>query len=229
MGHRRSMKRASLRNGSMLLAAAFLVTAAESPAGASNELALEVLISKYLPACHLELANDGDRKILKSESGEFLDLTVAAHENPNPRDDVIGYWYSPAMDFLGRQKIKAATADHAAGAVQLLHAIAQGPKFVQQKLYKAHQIPGGWIVEVDHDFTNYPSSVQEINPYELLIDSENRVSQFCQRCYAYCGSPKVYTNTVISVYQRELKRDGGRNYPERLYEELQSAWEREKN
>jgi hypothetical protein len=100
---------------------------------------------------------------------------------------------------------------------------------VQQKLYKARQFRGGWVVEVEHDFANYPSSVQQINPYELLVDSEDRVSQFRQRCYAYRGSAKVYTNTVISVYQRELKRDRGRNYPEHLFEELQSAWEREKN
>jgi hypothetical protein len=229
MGHRRSMKRASLANGSMLLTAFLVTIAAESLAGASNELALEVLISRYLPACRLELGDDGNRKILKSESGEILDLAAAAHENPNPRDDVIGYWYSPAMDFLARQKIKVATADPAVGAVQLLHTIAQGPKFVQQKAYEARQIPGGWVVDVEHDFANYPSSVQQINPYELLVDSENRVSQFRQRCYAYRGSAKVYTNTVISVYQRELKLDGGRYYPEHLYEELQSAWERENN
>jgi hypothetical protein len=223
------MKRANLRKSSMLLAAFLLATQAQLLAGASNDLTLEVLASRYLPACHLELGDDENRKILKSESGEILDLAVAAHENPNPRDNVIGYWYSPAMDFLGRQKINVPTADRAVGAVQLLHAIAQGAKFVQEKLYKARQIPSGWVVEVEHDFANYPSSVQEINPYELLVDSEDKVSQFRQRCYAYRGSAKVYTNTVISVYQRELKRDGGRNYPEHLFEELQTAWEQEKN
>jgi len=224
MGDCEPMKRASCRKGATLLSA-FLLAGLQSLAGATNDVALEVLVSRYLPACHL----DGNRKILKSDAGEILDLAVAAHENPNPRDDVIGYWYSPAMDFLARQKIKAASADQAIGAVQLLHAIAQDPKFVQQKLYKARQIPGGWIVKADHDFANYPGSVQEINPYELLVDSQEEVSQFRQRCYAYRGSAKVYTNTVISVYQREIKRDGGRNYPEHLFEELQSAWEREKN
>jgi hypothetical protein len=196
--------------------------------GATNDPGLEVLVNRYLPACHLEPSDGGNRKILTSESGEILDLTVAAHQNPSPRDDVVGYWYSPAMDFLSRQKIKAAEADQAIGAVQLLHTISHGPNFVQQKLYKARKVPGGWIVEVDHDFTNHPSSVQEINPYELLVDSEDKVSQFRQRCYAYRGAVNVYTNTVISVYQREVKRDGGRNYPERLYEELRSAWEHEK-
>jgi hypothetical protein len=71
----------------MLFAALLVATGAQSLAGVTNDLTLEVLLSRYLPACHLELGDDGNRKILKSESGEILDLAVAARENPNPRDD----------------------------------------------------------------------------------------------------------------------------------------------
>jgi hypothetical protein len=109
----------------MLLAAFVVAAGAQSHAGTSNDLALEILVSRYLPACHIELGDGGNRKILRSEPGEILDLAVAGHENPNPREEVIGYWYSPAMDFLGRQKIKAVTANQAISAVQFLHAIAR--------------------------------------------------------------------------------------------------------
>jgi hypothetical protein len=140
---------------------------------------------------------------------------------------MVGYWLSPTMTFLGRQRPKVTTSEEAVGIVQLLHALTRGPTFVGQKSYAARAIAGGWIVQVEHQFSNRPESVMAISPYELLVNESGRVRQFRQRSYAYLGSATVYTNTLVSVYERELKRDGGRSFPEALFPALRTAWETE--
>jgi hypothetical protein len=83
-------------------------------------------------------------------------------------------------------------------------------------------------MQVEHDFARDPkASVQEVMPYELLIDEAGRVGQFRERCYFYLGSAAVYTNIVTTVYDREVKRDHGLNYPESLEEALRAAWKKE--
>jgi hypothetical protein len=176
----------------------------------------------------LQLDDAKKPQAIVSGTGESLDLAQAARENPEPSNNVAGYWFSPSMNFLSRQNIKVTTPQQAVGTVRLLHAIWRGPDFVKEKIYNARPIDGGWLVDVDHDFTNYPGNVFVIHPYELLLDSGHNVVQFRERCYDYVGSARVYTNTIISVYEREVKVDGGRNYPEKLFEELRKSWTREK-
>ena len=221
------MKQTPLPISCILVTASLLLTVAHSTADTTNDFTLETLVSKYLPACHVQ-SNDTKLKILRSDAGETLDLTAARQENPEPRSDVAGYWYSSAMNFLGKQKINVARPDQAMGVIQLLHTISFSSNFVTQKLYSVRRFQGGWVVEADHDFTNYPGNIQQIHPYELLVDSEGKLTQLRQRCYHYLGAATVYSNTVISVYQREIKINGGRNYPEALEQELRTAWANEK-
>ena len=108
------------------------------------------------------------------------------------------------------------------------HAIWHGPDFVKHKIYHAHPFDDGWVVEVEHDFTHYPEMVRAVHPYELLADGAHKLTQLRQRCYPYSGSARVYTNTVISLYEREIRLNGGRNYPEVLYRALRDAWDKEK-
>ena len=49
-----------------------------------------------------------------------------------------------------------------------------------------------------------------------------------ETCLENRGSPSVYSNTVVSVYEREMKLNRGLNYPEVLDKELSKAWENEK-
>ena len=186
------------------------------------------LVHSHLPACRLQTDAAGNPAALVSQSGEVLDLKAATQENPAPSNHVVGYWFSPSMDFLSRQYLQAPTSEAAADVVRLLHAIWRGPNFVQQKIYQARRVDLGWVVEVEHDFTNYPGRIQATHPYELLLDRGDTVVQLRQRCYAYPGSVRIYTNTIVSVYQREINRDGGLHYPEALEKALRQAWEREK-
>jgi len=133
------------------------------------------------------------------------------------------------MDFLSCQKIKINPATDAAGVIQLLHTLWRGADFVRQKLYQARPFDGGWVIQVEHDFTNYSGSIQEIMPYELLVDQNHSLTQLRQRCYYYQGSASTNTNIVITVYEREKKIKGGINYPEALEKELQKAWKKEKD
>ena len=194
--------------------------------GAEPQDELAALVERCVPACRFQTNSTGDRQALISASGEVLDLAKAAGEDPASAE-AIGYWESPAMQFLGRQQIKAGTSTEARDAIRLLHMIWRGPGFVRQKLYEAHAFDGGWVVEVDHDFTHYPGSVQAVMPYELLVDGAHRVAQMRERCYSFRGSAKIYTNTVISVYEREKKIQGGIYYPEVLENELRKVWEQE--
>ena len=214
--------------------AAFLLVAAILPEGlgrvaaeTTNTIALESLVRQCLPGCQFRLEGAGKAEALIAPTGEVLDLTSAARENPEPRE-ALGYWYSPTMEFLSRQKIRAATPQEAVGVVKLLHALWRGPDFVQQKIYNTRPFDGGWVVEVDHDFAHYPGKIQAIHPYELLLDADQRGVQIRERCYWYRGSASVYSNTVLSVYEREIKLNRGLNYPEVLEKELSKAWENEK-
>ena len=193
----------------------------------TNKIELQTLVGLYLPGCHFRLDGAGKPEALIAPTGEVLDLTSAARENPEPRE-ALGYWYSPTMEFLSRQKIRAATPQEAVGVVKLLHALWRGPDFVKQKIYNARPFDGGWVVEVDHDFTHYPGRIQAIHPYELLLDADQRGVAIRERCYWYRGSASVYSNTVLSVYEREIKLNRGLNYPEVLEKELWKAWEIEK-
>ncbi len=52
--------------------------------------------------------------------------------------------------------------------------------------------------------------------------------QIRERCYAYLGSPAVYDHTVRTVYEREMKLNGGINYQAMVEKELAREWEKEK-
>ena len=214
--------------------AAFLLVAAILAEGlgrvaaeTTNTIALESLVRQYLPGCQFRLDGAGKAEALIAPTGEALDLTAAARENPEPKE-ALGYWYSPTMEFLSRQKITVATPQEAVGVIKLLHALWRGSDFVKQKIYNARPFDSGWVVEVDHDFTHYPGKIQAIHPYELLLDADQRGVQIRERCYWYRGSASVYTKTVHSVYERELTLNRGLNYPEVLEKELSKAWENEK-
>ena len=206
-----------------LLPAVLGQVVAETP----NKIELESLVRQYLPGCQFRLDGAGKPEALIAPTGEVLDLTAAARENPEPKE-ALGYWHSPTMEFLSRQKITVATPQEAVGVIKLLHALWRGPDFVKQKTYNALRFDGGWVVEVDHEFTHYPGMIQAIHPYELLLDADQRGVQIRERCYWYRGSASVYSHTVLSVYEREIKLNRGLNYPEVLEKGLSKAWEKEK-
>jgi len=208
---------------------AVLLALSGSAMAATNDISsLGELVKLYAPGCYFQSDTTG-RQTLVGPDGSTLDLTKAVGETPMPTNSVIGYWFSSGMDFLSAQKLEAATAKQAIGIVQLLHAMThRDPSFVRQKLYSARKFGDAWVVDVDHDFTNYPGNVMQIQPYELMVNKSNRVERLRERCYHYLGSAEVYTNTVSTVYEREIKRDNGRNYPEKLFDELREAWKKEK-
>jgi len=214
--------------GPLLLAAAasFLFGVAPLDAETAKKLDLTSLLQRYLPGWGIRLDGSGNVQSVVTAAGKTLDLLEIAKENPAP-SATIGYWYSPTMDLLGRERIKARTAQEAVAVIQLWHTLWRGSSFTEKKLYEAHPFDGGWVIQVDHDFTNYPGSVQEVMPYELLVDRAQRVTQFRQRCYYYQGSAAAYTNTVISVYEREKQISNGIHYPEVLEKKLRNAWEKE--
>src|SRR4051794_30652171 len=121
-----------------LTAASLLVVPGQIVAANTNDFSLlQHLARLYVPDCRLRLDEAGKPQAIVAPAGELLDLTAAARENPAPTNTVIGYWFSPSMGFLARQKITAATPEQAVGVIQLLHAIWRGPAFVRQKLYQA--------------------------------------------------------------------------------------------
>ncbi len=70
--------------------------------------------------------------------------------------------------------------------------------------------------------------IRAVQPYELLVDDEERLVQLRQRCYTYLGSASVYSNTVSSVYEEQKSVRGGVNYPEVLRVKLRKAWQEER-
>jgi hypothetical protein len=196
--------------------------------GPTNGIDLKQLAGQCLPGCKFLPATATKPRELISATGETLDLLAAARENPEPRKGA-GYWQTPTMAFLGKQHIEVATNNDAAGVIQLLHVIWRGADFVKQKTYNALPFDGGWVVEViNHGATNRPGNATALPPYELLVDAGQHVVQIRERCYPYLGSARVYDNTVRSVYEREMKLNGGRNYLAVLEMELAKAWEMEK-
>ena len=136
------------------------------------------------------------------------------------------------MEFLSRQRIPAGSTNDAIGVIKLLHVIWRGPEFVKQRMYEALPFEGGWVVEVGPGVTNLTNRpgkvVLPMQPYELLLDDSQRVVKIQQRSHPYRGSARVYANTVRTVYQREMRLNGGVNYPEMIAKELAQAWELEK-
>lgn len=189
---------------------------------------LRLLVKRCLPGCKVQI-KEGEVTALQPTKGDPLTLKVASKDHPMPKKDVYGYWFSPAMTFLAEQMPKVKNPKEAVAVVQLLHSLSQGQAFVQEKLYEAKAIKGGWIVIVDHDFAKKRTSVQQLPPYELLLGEDEKVTRFTQRSWQYLGSAKVYSETIRTVYEREVKRNGGLNYTEVLERELREAWGREKN
>src|SRR5438445_9826138 len=116
-----------------ILVAAILTTGVgQAVAETTNKIGFESLVRQYFPGCQFRLDGAGKAEALIAPTGEALDLTAAARENPEPKES-LGYWHSSTMEFLSRQKITVATSQEAAGVVKLLHALWRGPDFVKQK------------------------------------------------------------------------------------------------
>jgi beta-lactamase regulating signal transducer with metallopeptidase domain/biopolymer transport protein ExbD len=186
---------------------------------------LDAWVRTCLPGCTLRQDDEGKPIAVVSPRGETLALADAA-KHIRTRG-VIGYWSTHGTQFLSAQKLTVRSAEDAAEAISLLHVLSHGPEFVRRKIYKPHRIPTGWVVEIDHDLARSPGMIRHIEPYELLVDSEQRLVRLRQRCYTYHGSESVYTNTVVSVYEKEKNNRGDPDYPEVLREELRKAWEQE--
>jgi hypothetical protein len=131
------------------------------------------------------------------------------------------------MTFLSDARPGVSDDATAARVIQLLHALCQGADFVRQQIYRPHAIDNGWLVEVDHDFENFPGMMRFIHPYELLVDENSRVTSLRQRSNVYLGNAEVYVDTITTVYEREVRVNRGNHYPEVLDEELKRAWARE--
>ena len=203
-------------------------TGPTNEAAATNGIDLKQLAAKYLPECTFEPATAPKPRALISATGEIFDLTAAARENSEPRKGA-GYWQTKTMVFLSKQHIEAATTNDAAGVIQLVHVIWRDADFVNQKIYTVVPFDGGWVVQViNNGATNRPANATALPPYELLVDAGQRVAQIRERCYPYLGSAGIYANTVRTVYEREIKLNGGRDYPAVLEKELAKAWEAEK-
>lgn len=210
-----------------ILVAVLVAGGVRMGAAGTNQLDVRVLAQRLVPGCTQRLDGTGRLEALVSPRGPVLELATAAKDHPSPTNTQVGYWLTPTMDFLGGEAPVAKTPRAAVEVVQLMHLLWRGPGFVGQKRYGARPIEGGWVVEVDHDFDRVPAMVMAVAPYELLVDRAGKVVRFRQRSYHYLGSATVYTNTVMSVYEREIRRDGGRGYPEKLFRELDRAWEQE--
>ncbi len=211
----------------VLMTAMLLAIPLRSMAGATNAIELKQLVKQYLPGCAFQPDTAAKPRALVSATGETLVLMSAARENAEPRKGA-GYWQTPTMAFLSKQRIAVGSAEGAAGVVQLLHVIWRGPSFVKERIFNAIPFDGGWAVEVDHDSVKYPGVVPAMPPYELLVDASGHLAEIRERCYPYVGSARVYGDTVRSVYEREIKRNGGVNYPQEVVKELAKAWEKEK-
>jgi hypothetical protein len=211
----------------LVIAVMFLAIPFRSAAGATNGIELKQLVKQFLPGCAFEPATAAKPRALVSATGETLGLMSAARENAEPRKGA-GYWLTPTMAFLSKQRIAVGSASDAAGVVQLLHVIWRGPAFVKERIYNAIPFDGGWAVEVSQDSVKYPGVVPAMPPYELLVDASGHLAQIRERCYPYIGSARVYGDTVRSVYEREIKRNGGVNYPQEVVKELAKAWAKEK-
>lgn len=211
----------------MLLSGQFRLAAATT-----NGVELRQWVRQYLPDCKLQPDSAAKPRTLVSPTGEVLDLMAATRENPELRKGA-EYWKTTlTMNFLSRQRILAGNTNDATGVIKLLHVIWRGPDFVKQRMYEALPFEGGWVVEAKPgaaNLTNRPgNAVLPMQPYELLLDDSLRVVKIQQRSYPYRGSARVYADTVRTVYEREMRLNGGVNYPQMIEKELAKAWELEK-
>ena len=207
-----------------VLATAFLLAAAFcSPAAKTNDLELAQLVSQYLPGCTLQPAPPARPLALIAPSGDGLVLANAARENAENKKG-LGYWVTPTMAFLGRQRIAVSTPADAAGVIKLVHVIWRGPEFVKQKIYNAIPVEGGWIVEVGRVVTNQATQLSTVaeamQPYELVTDSAGHVTEIRERTYPYTGPTARYGNILRTVYTREMQRDKGAHFASEVEKEL---------
>jgi hypothetical protein len=210
-----------------LIAAILLSVQFGSVAAETNGIALKQLVQRCLPGARLVPEAPAKPRMVVAASGDALDLMTALRENPEPRKGA-GYWLTPTMKYLGRQRIAVTNTDDAAAVIQLLQGLTRGPAFAKENLYRAGAVEGGWVVEVEHDSVKYPEKVPAMPPYELLVDAGQRVTQVRERCYTFLGNPVIYDQTVRTVYEREVKLNGGVNYEKTLEKELAKEWEKEK-
>jgi len=210
-----------------LIAVISLSALFRSVAGGTSGVELRQLVQQCLPGARLLPDAPAAPRTLISASGDTLDLMSALLENPEPKKGA-GYWSTPTMKFFSRQHIAIATTNGAAGVIQLFHELTRGHSFVKQNIYRASAVDGGWVVEVEHDSLKYPEKATTVPPYELLVDASQRVTQVRERCYPFAGSPAVYDRTVRTVYNREVKLNGGINYEEMVEKELAKEREKEK-
>jgi len=216
------LERSRVRDQTPPTVAAVAAHDATSEAGQDPET-LEAWVRTCLPGYVLRRDDEGKHTAVVSPAGEILDLTDAGKYIKSQA--ITPYWSTHGMVFLSKRKLAASSAKDAARVVKLLHALSHGPTYVRKKIYRPRRIPSGWVVAVDHDFKRYPGMIRSVQPYELTVDTDERVVQLRQRIHTYRGSASVYTNTVMWIYERERK--DRRSYIRLLDEELWRAWERE--
>jgi hypothetical protein len=236
------MKKRLLGLASVLVTAIFLTPSSPLPAQPADVSVVNVtidpgpdfstlnqLVTNQLPDCYFRTTAGCSANFysLVNSGGNSVSVLAAHPEMPQPVTNAIGYWDSPIMNFLARQKIKTATADDAIHSVQLYLSLWQGTDYTRQKLCHARRFDDRWVVEVEHDFTNFPGQILAITPFELQVNVDSRIIQFRERCYDYLGSAAVYTNTLTTAYQREVKIRNGLGYPEAADRELRAAWKNE--
>jgi hypothetical protein len=210
-----------------LIAAILFSTQFGSVAAETNGIELKPLVKRCLPGARFVPAAPAKSRMVVAASGDSLDLMTALRENAEPRKGA-GYWLTPTMKYLGRQGMAVTNANDAVAVIQLLQGLTRGFPFVNQNTYRASAVAGGWVVEVEHDSVKYPEKVPAMPPYELLVDAGQRVTQVRERCYTFLGNPVIYDQTVRTVYEREVKLNGGFNFEKTVEKELAKEWEKEK-
>jgi hypothetical protein len=188
---------------------------------------LQQFVQQSLPGGRLLPEGSPKPRTLVSPSNEPLDLMTALRENSQPRKGA-GYWATPTMRYLNRQHISITNANDAVAVVQLFHALTRGAKSVNQNIYNATAVEGGWVVQVESKSPATEGRSAVIPPYELLVGAGRTLVELRERCYLYLGSPVVYDRTVRAVYEREVKRDGALNFQSAIEKELATEWEKEK-
>jgi hypothetical protein len=191
----------------------------------TNRVELKQLIGLCLPGARLLPEPPARAQSLLCGSNDLLNLMTALRENPEPRKGA-GYWSTPTMRYLSRQKITADSPERAVAVVKLLHALTRGTEFVNLNNYQAGAVEGGWVVEVVRISSSGKPSGRP--PYELVTDESQRVTELRERCYDYPGSRGVYEETVRRVYEEEIKRNDAADYEEALKKELAREWQAEK-
>ncbi len=100
---------------------------------------------------------------------------------------------------------------------------------MRQKLYRARQYDGVWIVETGHDFEKYPAHVRYVYPYEIEVDTDGRATRVRQRNTNYLGSAKVYREIYTTTRKQQQQVQDGLILLEVLTEKLRIAFAKEEN